>query len=82
MSSRHWRGDAISQERQLFLEGALSLFDRVLGDVPALKGEGYAALSASLRLSVTAYEQYLIESKEARTDLNSVLVELFHKVDI
>ena len=80
MSNRHWRGDTISQERRLFLEGALSLFDRALGSVSVVKGEGYAALSATLRLSVTAHEQYQLESKEARTDVNSVLVKLFHQV--
>lgn len=78
MAGQHWNGGEINHEHRTFLEGALGLFNQLLGDVSAVEGDGFAALSGSLRLAVVAYEQRVEGAPTPQLDI--ALLKLFQKV--
>ena len=82
MARHHWNGGAVNHQRRIFLAGALGLLGRLLGDISTVEGEGYPALSGSLRLAVAAYEQRMVDSAKTTAHLNSVMTDLFQKVSL
>ena len=80
MAGQHWNGGEINHKHRTFLEGALGLFNQLLGDVSAVEGDGFGALSGSLRLAVVAYEQRVGGEGALSPQLNIVLLKLFQKV--
>lgn len=80
MAGQHWNGGEINHKHRTFLEGALGLFNQLLGDVSAVEGDGFGALSGSLRLAVVAYEQRVGGEGAPSAQLNIVLLKLFQKV--